>query len=455
MPAYLSFEKIAGLEEEISTLLERHPSSSLKKVKQSLATKYNFRSWKQLTNFTTHDDEEAQGFLDLACLKYFHDDGPDRWQRARDMLATEPDMESESIYHACACGSLEHVHSYLDDDPELVDVPGGPMDWQPLLYSCYSRLNLPHRSTVEVAKVLLQRGADPNAHYMWGGQYRFTALTGAFGEGERGPSMQPPHVRENELVSLLLAHGARPNDGQAIYNRMFTGGVRHLRTLLSHGLTPEDTCNWLDVNKLGRFYQSKVHILSYLFDHALAKSHHEVIEVLLTAGVLLTQTQRRTAHRIALLNGDIETADQLLKFGLKEANLNEIERFVSACMHGDVDVLKKKEMELRHLCRRAMGRHPEILIDAVNRYRLRTIDILLDLGWDINDSTSGKTALHEAAYLGRLDLVDRFVALGADLRSRDQRFNSTPHQWALVNNQKETARYLNDALDTHVARSQK
>ena len=384
MPFSLSFENIADLEVELATESSLHSRLSRAEVEQSLATKYNFRSWKQLLNFASHDDGGAKDFLDLACLQYFHDDGPNRWQSARDMLDTKPALESKSIYHSCACGALEHVVSYLDSDPNLVDVPGGSMDWQPLLYACYSRLSLPNRSTAEVVRLLLERGADPNAYYMWGGQYRFTA---------------------------------------------------------------NDTCNWLDVNKRGRYYPSKTRILTYLFEHALARSHHEVIEVLLTAGVLLTRKQQRTAHKIALLNGDIATANDLLKFGLKEANLNEVERFVSACMHGDVNVLRKREVELRQLCRRAMGRHPKILIDAVNKNRLRTIDILLDLGWDINDLTSGKTALHEAAYLGRLDLVDRFVSLGADLRSKDHRFNSTPYQWALVNNQGETSQYLKDALD--------
>ena len=445
MPVSLSVNSIAGLGQEISTQLKNNPRAARADVEQSLSKKYNFRSWKQLINFISHDNGEHQDFLELACLKYFHDDGPDRWQKAQEMLVAEPELASKSIYHACACGSLEHVTSYLETEPTLVSVPGGPMDWEPLLYACYSRLNLPGSSSVEVVKSLLECGADPNAHYMWGGQYRFTALTGVFGEGERGPTMQPSHVNESELVPLLLTHGAEPNDSQAMYNRMFTGGTSHLKTLLRHGLNATDTCNWLDVNKLGRYYPSKFRILTYLFDHALARSHHEVIKVLLASGVALNRKQHRTAHKIALLSGDIETANLLLKFGVKESQLSELEQFVSASMRGDVKTLQKTDVELRQLCSRAKSRHPEMLIDAVSKDRSRTIDILLSLGWDINDSTVGKTVLHEAAYLGRLDLVVRLVSLGADLQSKDQRFNSTPQEWAQVNNQVATTQYLKDA----------
>lgn len=323
------------------------------------------------------------------------------------------------------------------------------MDWQPLMYACYSRLDLPGKSTLKVVKALLERGADPNAHFMWGGQYRFTALTAAFGEGEQGPQKQPAHICQNELVPLLLAYGAYPNDSQAIYNRMFSGGVDHLRVLLKHGLTQEDTCNWLNVNKLGRFYPSKIRALSYLFDHALVSSHHEVVELLMSQGVVLNRMQTQTAHRKALLNGDTATAALLLKFGVKKARLNQVERFVSASMQGDVEKLKKKEAELRQLCKDAMKRHPTLLINAISKNRLRTIYSLLDCGWDINDSRCGRTALHEAAYLGQLDLVSHFVKLGANLDQRDQRFNSTPYQWASVNNQAETAKYLDNARKSH------
>lgn len=137
MSLALSVSNIAELEQEISTQLKRSPRTSRAVVEQSIANRYNFRSWKQLINFVSHDNGEPQDFLDLACLKYFHDDGPARWQKAQEMLVAEPELQSKSIYHACACGSLEHVTSYLETEPTLVNTPGGPMDWEPLLYACF------------------------------------------------------------------------------------------------------------------------------------------------------------------------------------------------------------------------------------------------------------------------------------------------------------------------------
>jgi hypothetical protein len=51
--------------------------------------------------------------------------------------------------------------------------PGGPFAWEPLLYLTYSRIGGgPGRSAVEVARLLLEHGADPNAGYLWEGSYR-------------------------------------------------------------------------------------------------------------------------------------------------------------------------------------------------------------------------------------------------------------------------------------------
>ena len=91
---------------------------------------------------------------------------------------------SENIYTAVTVGDIATVATMLKTNPRSAGLRGGPYMWEPLLYATYSRLNsdAPGHSTLEVARLLLSHGAEPNAGYLWDGNYVFTALTGAFGE---------------------------------------------------------------------------------------------------------------------------------------------------------------------------------------------------------------------------------------------------------------------------------
>jgi len=71
----------------------------------------------------------------------------------------------------------------------------------------------------------------------------FTALTGAFGEGEDGNNM-PPHQHRDALARLLLEAGADPNDGQTLYNKHFNPNDEHLRLLFEHGLGQDKRGPW-------------------------------------------------------------------------------------------------------------------------------------------------------------------------------------------------------------------
>ena len=75
---------------------------------------------------------------------------------------------------------------------------------------------------------------------MWGGDCRFTALTGASGEGEQGPVNQPPHPEWEAFARLLLDAGADPNDGQARTAREGRTGPGRRRTL--YGIWHMVTC---------------------------------------------------------------------------------------------------------------------------------------------------------------------------------------------------------------------
>ena len=200
------------------------------------------------------------------------------------MLSADPALAQHDIWSAACVGDAAMAGGFLDAEPDLVNRRGGYQDWEPLLYACYSRLDLPQRSTLAVARLLLERGADPNAHYMWGGQCRFTALTGAFGEGEMGPVNQPEHEYGATLARLLLEAGADPNDGQALYNRMFTQGSAHLELLLEYGLNAEHRCNWL-VARDGELVPNPDRTLSYQLQWAVRKHHVERAKLLIDHGL--------------------------------------------------------------------------------------------------------------------------------------------------------------------------
>src|SRR5262249_55181694 len=114
----------------------------------------------------------------------------------------------------------------------------------PLFCACYSRVEPidPRHSTYQVATLLLDRGADPNAYTIKHNDppgsdraRRFTALTGVFGGGSTGLVNQPPHPQRDRLAEWLLARGADPADEQALWINQDAS----LEILLRHGLTSD------------------------------------------------------------------------------------------------------------------------------------------------------------------------------------------------------------------------
>jgi hypothetical protein len=133
----------------------------------------------------------ADEFLRLVVVSYGQAGEPDptAWRQAEILLAEHPALRDASIHVDAAIGDTGRLQAWLDRDPALVNATGGPFAWPPLMYAAYARL--PGVSTLAAGKLLLERGADPNAHAILQGRYRFTALTGVFGQGEAGPARAP------------------------------------------------------------------------------------------------------------------------------------------------------------------------------------------------------------------------------------------------------------------------
>jgi ankyrin repeat protein len=103
-----------------------------------------------------------------------------------------------------------------------VHAPGGPNGWAPLLYVCFSEF-----ASVDLARELLARGADPNVTFR--NEYGdMPALYGAAGV-----------IHNRELTRVLLEAGANADDGESPYHATEARDPEILRLILQHGGKPE------------------------------------------------------------------------------------------------------------------------------------------------------------------------------------------------------------------------
>ena len=421
------------------------PGSGLSDADARLVTArtFGFATWRQLETFVTHSDGGSD-FQQLACLNYFESDRPANRERARAMLDSDPALGSRDIWSAACVGDAQSVASFLDANRSLADRRGGCFDWEPLLYACYSRLNLPGKSTLEVARLLIERGADPNAHFMWGGQYRFTALTGAFGEGEMGPVNQPEHEECEALARLLLDAGAEPNDSQALYNTMFTPGSKCLETLLEYGLSGEDRNNWL-LEENGELVENPEQVLGYQLQWAVRNGHVERARLLIDRGADLTidAGDGRTLFAAALRAGHPDLAQYLAEHGAATAKLDAAGRLVAACMSEDVETVRMLLQAEPDLAEKAQAADPQLLVEAAGSNRLAAVRLMLESGFDPNPGgRTPTTPLHQAAFRGHVEMAELLLEAGARLGTRDAHHAGTPLQWAMVAGQTGTQTYL-------------
>ena len=225
----------------------------------------------------------ADDFLNLVTLTYSPTDlqNPGRFQMAAELLAANPEIGTDSIWSAAASGNVGGVRSWLERDPSLLDKKGGPHGWEPLFYAAYARL--PNASTFDVARLLVERGADVNAWHCWNGSYRFTVLPGVFGEGEGGPVRQPEHPDMEAFARLLLDAGADPNDGQAAYNRCFEDNDLCFELFLEYGLRPEARNNWM-IEEDGELTETPDKLMHYHLIYAIKHNRIKRARLLIDHG---------------------------------------------------------------------------------------------------------------------------------------------------------------------------
>jgi ankyrin repeat protein len=363
--------------------------------------------------------DPADDFCRLACLTYSAEDGPERWAAAAALLADRPDLPARSVAAAATAGDPAALAGHLAD-PAAASAPTGPYGWEPLLYLTYSRV--PQVDPLRAAGLLLEAGADPDAGYAWHGLTPpFTALTGCFGEGEQGRRRQPRHPGSIELARLLLDRGADPNDGQTLYNRMFSPDDDHLELLFAYGLGQERSGVWRD--RLGGALETPAEMLARPLTWAAAHGFTDRVRLLLAHGVDPdAPSPEGRALPLAAAAGHREIVALLLAAGAEPVELSPVDGLVAAVLAGDEAGVDPAVLPA------ALAARPGLVAEAVDAGA--DPGLAVRLGFPVSGRHDGQTALHSAAWTGDAELVRRLVALGADLDARDDRFGGRPVDWA-------------------------
>ena len=263
-------------------------------------------------------------------------------------------------------------------------------------------------------------------------------LTGAFGEGELGPVRQPRHPHSLALARLLLQAGADPNDGQALYNRMFEPGNDHLELLFEFGLGTGDGGPWR--RRLGAALDSPGEMIRGELAWAITHGMTERVRLLVSHGTDLTSPFEggATVTSMAATTGHADLVGYLVAHGAPPPGLDPAGAFVAAALAADRAGLDRLLRDHPGLAGQVRSSRPALITWAAACGRPEAVEILAGLGFDVNamgrtdvpSDQPWQTALHKAAEDGHLELARTLLRLGADPDIRDHRFGSTPLGWA-------------------------
>jgi hypothetical protein len=407
-----------------------------------IAREHGFSSWNEL-----REEVEARTLsFDAALDEFLRCATGGAPGRAARLLALHPGIASSSLHSALVLGDAAAVENRLRSQPGLATRPGGPQNWEPLLYVCHTCMHrgAPSRldGLIASARQLIALGANPNAEYHWNWHPELprTALWGAVCA-----------VGHLPLAEVLLDAGANPTDGVTTHIAGGGGNLAALDLLHRYGV---------DVNGIPGGVPPLVYMMGWATDPAgprwllehgadpnLAWGHEgeaplhvaarrwDVAMIELLAGHGADPMRRRsdgcTPRTLAELYGNHDIALRLAAYGAPD-ELSELERFVAACARADRSAATSMLNERPNLRAELQPVHHLMMQRPAEAGQAAVLETMLTCGFDPNVGDKDRvTALHRAAMAGHAGAVRVLLQFGADVNALDGMFSATPLVWAV------------------------
>lgn len=378
-------------------------------------------------------------------------------RRAARLLAVDPGIADHDFRTAVVLGDAQRVRKLLAADPGLAVRPDEWSGWLPLHGVCMSRWHHidPARAAglLQVARLLLAAGADPNAAVgnrpgERGYCAPLFAAAGCSGNPaitalllERGGTFDDHTVYlavfhdDHECLRLLLEHGRLDPGSTALAAPISTGDLDAARLLLAAGADPRRP---LPGDLFGEAHPAEPP-LAPVYAAVRFGCPADLVELLLERGgdPDASAADGTSAYRLAVRHGRADLADLLQRHGARDT-ATAIDRLLDACLRADRQAVNRLLLDHPGLTDRLTDADHAALVRAADHGNADAVGLMLDLGFPIDTRThedgdgNGATALHAAAGAGSVHVVRLLLDRGADIDARDTTWHSPPLHWATV-----------------------